>query len=40
MFELDGVKVDIYLGHLSRDNNVEYANIKADLRHGRSRYSL
>lgn len=40
MFEPDGVKVDIYLGHLSSDNNVDYANVKADLRHGRSQIAI
>lgn len=33
-------KVDIHLGHLSGDNNVDRANVKADLGHGHSRIAV
>lgn len=40
VFVPDGAKVDIHLGHLSGDNNVDRANVKADLGHGRSRIAV
>lgn len=40
MFVPNGAKVDIYLGHLSGNNNVDRANVKADLGHGRSQIAV
>lgn len=40
MFEPDGVKVDIYLRHLVSDNNVDHANVKADLKYDCSQIAI